>query len=604
MKTIFSSKRDFNGKIYIAQINNIVGDLSGNFKKISEQYKNAVNSGADLLILQEMVVSGYPCGDWWLRDDFNKKIKEYNEKIIALTKNGNCAIIFGTIVDNPHKIRGYHTRHKGNICNGAIYARSGKIENVILKKSLPNYALFDELRYFQEGNLLNITKIDKYKTSILICEDLWDEKNAFFLKEHDLDFLIVINGSPFEICKQNERIDIARQYCDELNIPLIYVNQVGAQDGIVFDGNSFVMNDIGKVIINLKDFEEDGALFNIEDMISNIHEAKVDKKIVKIDCDIKLSNEVIFPKNFKVEDDLNKSIDNYLNCSIEEIYNASILGVRDYFYKLGFKKAIIGMSGGIDSALVATILCDAIGSKNVTLYALPSKYSSSASFSDAEECAFNLGVELKTISIESVFEVLSNVLDKELSESKEQDDRCKENLQARIRGIFLMSMANKTGNLLMATSNKSETAVGYATIYGDMCGAYSVINDLYKTQIYALSNWRNKNVPKLSMLKKQYLIPENIIKKAPSAELRPNQKDSDSLPEYDILDKILYLMIEQNLSNEAIILKDFDKNLVDKISKMLVTAEFKRQQAAIGTKISSNSFGKDWRYPIMNKYFN
>lgn len=525
-------------KIYLAQIDPIVGDLDGNTQKILQQVKLANEAGCDLVVFSEMTICGYPCEDLWQKKYFVIECQEKIFEIAKATKDFRCAILVGSpLIDLERK--------KEVIRNSVLLIEGGEVKKVINKKTLPNFGVFDEARYFAASQTLSTVEFRGTTLAILICEDMWDPFNAFLLSEQIFDTAIVLNASPYTTKKHQYR-ELAAKKIDK---NLIYVNQVGGQDSLVFDGSSFAMNADGKIVLQMKEFVEDSAIVEVE-------------KSEKISS---LAN-----REFQIT---NKS---------KRDYQACVLGLRDYVLKNGFKKVLLGMSGGIDSALVATIAVDALGKENVALYALPSRYSSDESMNDAKECAKNLGVKLEIISIEPMFEAAKFTL-------KEIKQLTEENLQSRIRGNILMALSNDTNALLLSTGNKSELATGYATIYGDMCGAFNPIKDLYKTQVYELSHLKSD------------VIPQNILTKAPTAELRPNQKDSDSLPDYEILDQILFALIEEKKSI-AEVAQNFDKSLVEKVAKLLQNSEYKRRQSCLGPKISEVDFSRDRRYPITNKF--
>jgi len=524
-------------KIYLAQINPILGDLDGNTQKILQEFKRANEAGCDLAVFSEMVICGYPCEDLWQKKDFVIECQERILEITRETKTAKCAILVGApLIDLERK--------KEVIRNAALLIEQGEVKKVIHKKTLPNFGVFDEARYFAPSQVLSSVEFRGLTLATLICEDLWDARNLFLLSEQIFDAAIVLNASPYSSTKHEFREHVAKN----LGKNLIYVNQVGGQDSLVFDGSSFVMNAQGEIVLQMKEFVEDSAIVEIA-------------KSGEISLSTKLEA---------------------LSTTIERNYKACVLGLRDYIQKNNFEKVLLGMSGGIDSALVAAMAIDALGKNNVALYALPSRYSSDESMNDAKKCAENLGVKLEVIGIEPMFEAAKLTLG-DVSELTE------ENLQSRIRGNILMALSNNSGALLLSTGNKSELATGYATLYGDMCGAFNPLKDLYKTQVYELAR-----------LKKD-VIPENILTKAPTAELRPNQKDSDSLPDYDILDKILFALIEEKKSLKEIA-KNFDKNLVEKVAKLLHRSEYKRRQSCLGPKISDMAFDKDRRYPVTNKF--
>lgn len=540
-------------KIHLAQINPTIGDLEGNAQKILREYKLASEAGCDLAVFSEMTICGYPCEDLWQKKYFIREIEEKISEICESTRNSKCAILLGAPTIELNRTK------KEIFQNSAHFIADGEIKKTIHKKTLPNYGVFDERRYFEGSQLLSNIEFRGLTLAILICEDLWDAKNLYLLKEQIIDAVIVINASPYTSKKHEYRKKIADNFVQTLGKPLVYVNQVGGQDCLVFDGSSFVLDKDGNAALRLKEFQEDSAAVEIE-------------------------------KSGFVETVRNMP----LQSVVARNYNAAVLGLRDYISKNNFKKVMLGMSGGVDSALVAAIAVDALGSENVLLYALPSRFNSESSMIDAKNCAQNLGLNLEVISIEAVFESM-------LFTVKNASDLAKENMQSRIRGNILMSISNTNGALLLSTGNKSELACGYATLYGDMCGAFNPVKDFYKTQIYELANWRNENVPQISAFEKKNIIPQNIIIKAPSAELRPDQKDSDSLPEYEILDKILFSLIEEQKST-AEISKSFDENLVKKVAKLLFSSEYKRKQSVMGPKISDMSFDKDRRYPVTNKF--
>lgn len=548
-------------KIHLAQVNFVVGDVEGNFEKIIKEYELANQQNCDLVVFSEMAICGYPCEDLWLKEHFIKKCQEKILEITIKTKDKNCAILFGApIYENERK--------KKVLRNSAILIENGEVKNVINKKTLPNYGVFDENRYFRPSAHISNIEFRSFDVMILICEDLWDERNLFLLGEQVFDLIISINASPFEKNKNQQRLSIAQKYSQTLKKPLIYVNQIGGQDSLVFDGASFVLDNQGSTALQMANFIEDSAQILIN-------------KKGKI--------EIIAHQN---------NAFGFVDDNIEKNYQASVLGLRDYVRKNNFHKIILGMSGGIDSALVATIAVDALGNENVELYALPTKFNSQSSLDDAKLCAKNLQVALKIIEIEEIFQ-------KNLTTIKSHEaisSLAEENLQSRIRGNILMAISNSKNALLISTGNKSELACGYATLYGDMNGAFNPIKDFYKTEIYELANFRNKNLCKISAFKNTNLIPQNIIEKAPSAELRYDQKDSDSLPDYNELDKILYALIEEQKSIDETIKLGFKAETVKKVAKLVCVSEYKRKQAVIGVKISQLSFDKDRRYPITNKF--
>lgn len=557
-------------KIYLSQINNAVGDLDGNFNKILQQYNSAVQGDCDLIIFCELTISSYPSKDLLLKKYFVEACQDKIIELSKLTLEKECAILIGcpTIEKIQQKQLTY---------NSYILIHKGKVEKIIHKKELPNYGVFDEMRYFEPAKFLSIIDFKGNKIALLICQDFWVDKNIYLLKEHRFDFCLVTSSSPFESYKQEKRIARAKLINKNLSKPIIYLNQIGSQDSLVFDGGSFVINSNSNKVLQMSSFAEDSAIieFNGE------FEVLSDYKAADIDA-------------YNLKEKTTDCLDP-LNYDFESCYLACILGLRDYMAKNGFSKVIIGMSGGVDSALVAMMAVDSLGSDNVEVYALPSRFNSEESMKDAIECAQNLDLDLKVKSIEPIFNEMLKTIDN-------PSQIAVENMQSRIRGNILMAISNSNGAILLSTGNKSELACGYATIYGDMCGGFNPVKDLYKTQIYNLSKWRNDNIPRIGLFKKKNVIPANIISKEPTAELKANQKDSDSLPDYEILDKILVSLIEGRKSIQELIDEGFDKNLVKKIAKIFYSSEYKRQQSVLGPKISTMSFDFDYRYPISNKF--
>lgn len=538
--------------IALAQLNFSVGDLRGNGDKILSCYKKAVDKSADLVVFSELSLSGYPPEDLILRPDFIQKSHAQLQYIASQTNN-KTAILLGSVYQG----------NDGKIYNSAVLLSDGKIENVTHKCELPNYGVFDEVRVFAQGDLPKPIEFKGVKLGVLICEDIWFDGLSRHLAKSGAEIFISLNASPFEVGKQEIRENIVKKRSVENNLPSIYVNQIGGQDELVFAGCSCITSSKGDILHRLASFEEDFFITKFSRDKLEIHESDFEE---------------LQPAK-------------HINNEYEEIYAALSLGLRDYIYKNGFKSVLIGMSGGIDSALVAAIACNAIGAKNVNLVMLPSKFTSKESLEDADLCAKMLGAKIQTIEIEPIINSFTNSL--ELVFKGLNEDLTEENIQSRIRGNILMALSNKFGSIVITTGNKSEMAVGYATIYGDMCGAFNPLKDLYKTQVFALAQFINTIKP---------VIPENIINKPPSAELRENQKDEDSLPSYDILDDILTNLIEKRKSVDEISSSKHQKDLVEKIAKLLKNSEYKRRQAPIGSKITSLSFGKERRYPIASKF--
>jgi NAD+ synthase len=540
-------------KITIAQANFTVGDIAGNCKKIIEISK--ANSSSDIvsniIVFPELCVSGYPPEDLILLDYFVESCMQAAQNIANATKNLSCAIIIGCPWLQAEKNK------NSKIYNAALLIQNGEIKFKQFKRNLPNYGIFDEKRIFSAGKNLQTYNLGGCKLGILICEDTWHLKNAKQLS--DADIFISINASPFEVNKQKTRYKIAQKIVKKYGKPLIYANLVSAQDDIVFDGGSFVLNSNAKITQQLDFFTE-----------------------------------VITPANLTTNYQLQATN------PLEQTYCAMVFALQDYVNKNNFKGVIMGMSGGIDSAISAAIAVDALGAERVRLVMLPSKFTSNESKNDAAKCAKNLGITLETISIEQSYNALESSLEKSFKGAKA--DLTEENLQSRIRGVLLMALSNKFGYMVLSTGNKSELATGYATLYGDMCGGYNCLKDVYKTQVFKLAKWRNKNICPIGMLQKTNIIPKNIITKAPSAELRANQTDQDSLPPYDVLDAILTGLIEQQKSVQQIIEQGQMQEVVEKVAKLLNTSEYKRRQSAPGVKISAMSFSRDRRFPLTSKF--
>ena len=545
-------------KIAIAQLNYHIGNFAENTLKITEYIKKSKSEGADLVVFTEMSVTGYYPQDLLERKEFIEQSSEALNRI-ASQCHGIAAIVGGPSI-NPEP------RGK-KLFNSAFFMYDGEIQHVVNKSLLPTYDVFDEYRHFEPNRNFSVFDFGGKKLAITICEDLWDEQetqNEFGreklyqispLKELSAmnpDLVINISASPFSYNQENSRKNILVKNAIKYQLPIVYANQVGAQTELIFDGGSFFINKNGEIQEELNYFEEDFRIIDTEVSVQNLQ-----------------------PKTE----------------NIEKIYHALILGIRDYFTKMGFKKATLGLSGGIDSALVLVLAVEALRKENVRVLLMPSRYSSDHSVDDALQLARNLDIQHEIIPIQpmvdSFEQSLSNVF------SNLQSGITEENIQARTRGILLMAISNKFGNILLNTTNKSECAVGYGTLYGDMNGGLSVLGDVYKTDIFKMANWINRD---------REIIPFNTILKPPSAELRPDQKDSDSLPDYDILDRILFDYIELNLSPAEIISKGFDESTVLRTVSMVNNNEYKRFQAPPILRISSKAFGFGRRMPLVAWY--
>ena len=545
-----------NLKIVLAQINPVVGDLSGNRRRIHKAWEFGRSLEADLVVFPELVVSGYPPEDLVLKPEFVEKAMDIVEGLTQATKEGP-----GILLTTPW-LEG------GQLYNGALLADGGIVRGVSCKVELPNYGVFDEKRVFTSPKEIAPIDFRGVLIGVPICEDIWFPSVVETLRDKGAELLIVPNGSPYELEKFDRRLALSRQRVSESSLPLVYLNQIGGQDELVFDGGSFVINADGRQVVQLPHWEE--AIF-ATDWI---------REKSSWSC-----REAPLPRDIGDE---------------ENVYQAMVLGLRDYVGKNRFKGVVLGMSGGIDSALSAAVAADALGSENVRLIRLPSRYTSEASQADAEECADLLHVPIETVSIESVVNASEESLRSLFKGTS--PDTTEENIQARMRGLILMAFSNKFGYMVLTTGNKSEMSVGYATLYGDMCGGYSVLKDIYKTWVYRLSRWRNENKPLQALGPMGRVIPESIILKAPTAELRPEQKDQDTLPPYEDLDRILEMLVEEDSSIDHVVEAGFDRSLVLKIERMLRLAEYKRRQAPPGVKITRRSFGRDRRYPITNGF--
>ena len=543
--------------IALAQINPTVGDLCGNLERIRAAAATAAKSGADLVIFGELAVSGYSPEDLVLKPAFQEAVEKTVIKLAGETTNGNPGLLIGApwLVD-------------GVLHNAAILLDDGEVSAVRLKHQLPNYGVFDEKRVFAPGPLPGPMAFRGIRLGVMICEDMWFSEVAECLDESGAEMFVVLNGSPFESDKLDERLNYAVTRVKESNLPLIYVNLVGGQDELVFDGGSFVLGADCSLRTKAESFCT-GVL--LTDWQRSGDDWTCKRKSVATDGEL-----------------------------MEVIYSALVLGLKDYVNKNGFPGVILGMSGGIDSALSAAVAVDALGSDRVHCVMMPSPYTSHESLKDAAECAEFLGARLDQISIEAAMEAFSTMLVEPFRDTAV--DTTEENIQARSRGITLMALSNKFGYMVLSTGNKSEMSVGYSTLYGDMCGGYSVLKDVYKTTVYELSNWRNKNKPANGLGPKGRVIPEHIITKPPTAELRPNQTDQDTLPSYDELDNILKYLIEDDLALANIIDRGHDADTVYRIQRMLDLAEYKRRQAPPGVKTTRRAFGRDRRYPITNGF--
>jgi NAD+ synthetase len=529
-------------RIAVAQFNATVGDLTGNVERIIECATQAKTRGAQVLLTPELALCGYPPEDLLLRPDFYRACRRALENLASR-------------VDGIALIVGYPEEDQGDCFNAAAVIENGLITAVYRKIRLPNYEVFDEKRYFTAGSEACVVTLGGVRCGINICADIWESGAAELAHAAGAELLLVLNASPCHLEKHQQRVDVLRERIVAAGIPAIYCNLVGGQDELVFDGASFALDARGVCQMRLAQFEE--ALGVVDYDAGNLH-----------------------------SDDLASEL------SIEaEAYRALVVGVRDYLGKSGFPGAIIGLSGGIDSALTLCVAVDALGAEKVRAVMMPSPYTAQMSLDDSREMIRKLGVRYDEIAISPAMETYAAMLDPLFAGLPA--DTTEENIQARIRGNILMALSNKTGALVLTTGNKSEMAVGYCTLYGDMAGGFAVIKDVYKTLVYRLSRYRNTLSP---------MIPENIIVRPPSAELRPDQTDQDSLPPYEILDAIVRAYMEEDRSPREIIAAGLPEDAVRRVVRLLRIAEYKRRQSPVGIRITPRGFGKDWRYPITNRY--
>lgn len=544
--------------IALAQCNPVVGAIADNIALIRRLRAESAEQSADVVVFPELAVTGYPPEDMVLRPAFQRRAMEAVETLAKDTADGGPAIITGGI-----------WVESGRVHNVLFLLEDGVIRAKQSKVHLPNYGVFDEARVFASASHMpQVVELRGVKVGLIICEDTWSPDVAASLKADGAELLISSNASPYETTKADTRRAIVGGRVGETKLPLLYLNIVGGQDEIVFDGGSFVTNANGDEIARMKQHEEDLG--------------------------------IVVWKNGRL--DVSAIPERPRQSREESMYQTLVLGLRDYIGKTRLQGAILGLSGGIDSAFVVALAVDALGAENVRGVSLPSRYTSQMSLDDAEESAKLLGIHLDTISIEPAVEAYHAMLKDVFSGTEE--GLAEENIQSRIRGGTLMAISNKHGNALVNTTNKSEVAVGYGTLYGDMCGAYAPLKDVYKLQVYALAKWRNKHHRPNFLGPKGRVIPERSITRAPSAELRENQEDRDSLPDYPLLDPILHALVEEKLSVEETVAKGFDRETVEKTNRLLYIAEYKRRQAPPGVKVTSMVFGKDWRYPLAQQFDN
>jgi NAD+ synthase (glutamine-hydrolysing) len=535
-------------RIALAQLDLLVGDVHGNATRVIDTARRArTDLNADLVLFPELALSGYPPEDLLFHRGFRRQIEDGLAKVREQVRDVSLMVGFPEYVGNL-------------IFNSAALIHEGAIAAVHRKAELPNYKVFDEKRYFLPGAQPSVADVKGFRCGLLVCEDIWEPEPAQLARSQGAELLIVINASPYELHKQRERETVARARVLDVGLPMAYVNMIGGQDELIFDGNSFVMNAAGEVVMRAPAFVE--GTFAVD----FVRDAKGH----------------VVPQPGQIEPELSDEA---------SVYGALVVGVRDYVNKHGFPGVVMGLSGGVDSALTLAIAVDALGAGRVHAVMMPSRYTSDMSLDDAKEQARLLGVEYSLLSIENMFEATLATLKDEFA--GRPVDATEENIQSRCRMLLLMGISNKTGKMLLTTGNKSEMAVGYATLYGDMAGGFAPIKDCSKMLVYRLAAYRNAA---------GRVIPQRVIDRPPSAELRHDQKDSDSLPAYDALDAILEAFIEEDLSVDEIVARGFDRTTVGRVLDMVKRNEYKRRQAPPGVRVSRRAFGRDWRYPITNGY--
>ena len=553
-------------RIALAQLNPTVGDIAGNTALLRRARAEAATLDADIVIASELVVTGYPPEDLILKPAFQARAEAAVHELAAETGDGGPALVVGT-----------PWRDNDNLYNAAAVLADGEVAAIRFKRELPNYSVFDEKRVFTPGPSPGPVDFRGCRLGLMVCEDLWAPEVPECLQESGAEILIVINGSPFERDKHDRRINMAVARVVECGLPLIYVNQTGGQDELVFEGASFALNSDRTLAVQLPAWRET--------MVANRWERDGEGRWR---CQ---PGECSKPAS-----------------ALESIYLAMVTGLGDYVTKNGFPGVVLGLSGGVDSALSAAVAVDALGAEKVRTLMMPSRYTSKESLDDAAACAEALGIAVKTVPIEPTVEAYDSVL-AEVFEGRALDttpdttpDTTNENIQARSRGLIVMAYSNKFGHMPLTTGNKSEMSVGYATLYGDMCGGYSVLKDVYKTTVYALAAWRNQRRPDGARGPAGRVIPENILTKPPTAELRPDQTDQDTLPPYEVLDEILECLVEAELPLSEVVARGHPPETVKRVAAMLYAAEYKRRQAPPGVKITDKAFGRDRRYPITNVF--
>ena len=542
--------------VALAQLNPHLGDVSANCQKLLQMRERAAAKGADIILTPEMFLAGYPADDLVLRADFMDRIEAAISRLAKATADGGPAIIVGA-----------PCRDKDVLYNSAFILDGGKIVARRDKVNLPNYGVFDDKRHFTPGQLQGPVLLRGMRLGIAVCEDIWFPDLCEMLGETGAEIILSLNASPFENAKTDMRMMHAVSRMTETGLPFVYVNMVGGQDELVFDGSSFALNLGGKIASQMPSFSEGLSLLEVRLQSGTCH----------------LTGQISRPA-----------------AAEEDVWRALTLGVRDYVEKNGFPGVILGLSGGVDSAIVAVLAVDALGPERVRVVMMPSDYTADISLADAEELADNLGLTLETIALRAGMDAFDSMLEASLEGT--EMDVTEENIQSRLRGMILMALSNKFGNMVLATGNKSEYAAGYSTLYGDMCGGFAPIKDVWKTEIFKLCEWRNTALPRGVLGPDGEVIPRRIITRPPSAELRPDQQDTDSLPPYDILDAILIALTEEMADTDTIVSRGYERETVERVSAMLFRTEYKRFQAAPGPKVTPRAFGRDRRLPLTSGF--
>ncbi|MFF9013879.1 NAD+ synthase [Streptomyces sp. NPDC014870] len=576
-------------RLALNQIDSTVGDLTANTEAVVRWTRHCAEQGAHLAAFPEMVLTGYPVEDLALRSSF---VEASRAALRTLARRldaeglGYLPVVVGYL-DRSDRAEPRLGRPAGSPENAAAVLHRGEVALRFAKHHLPNYGVFDEFRYFVQGDTMPVVRVHGVDVALAICEDLWQDGGRVpAARSAGAGLLVSINASPYELNKDDSRLDLVRKRAQEAGCTTAYVAMIGGQDELVFDGDSIVVDAAGEVVARAPQFSEGTVIVDLD-----LPAAAADAPTGIVDDGLRIDRVILSEEPLPAyEPELTGGYADRLDDD-EEVYSALVVGLRAYVAKNGFRSVLIGLSGGIDSALVASIACDAVGARNVYGVSMPSKYSSDHSRGDAADLARRTGLTFRTVPIEPMFDAYMGALG--------LTGLAEENLQSRLRGTMLMAISNQEGHLVLAPGNKSELAVGYSTLYGDSVGAYGPIKDVYKSTVFRLARWRNRAAEERGMTPP---IPESSITKPPSAELRPGQVDTDSLPDYDVLDAVLALYVDRDQGRDAIVAAGFDEELVTRTLRMVDTAEYKRRQYPPGTKISAKGFGKDRRLPITNRW--